>query len=168
MKEITITINECDITGCIFSESGYATLARAKSGMPERLTDIVQATEDDRSVIRRFIAESMNEAAGIITRYMSPCTVRRTGAGDEADAIINIQFAMPHNFATGIIALLKESITSFAAARSLQHWMLMVNPDEASIHLSKAQSDIARMRELLSARTRPVKGGTADDNIIEL
>jgi hypothetical protein len=110
----------------------------------------------------------MNEAAGIITRYMSPCTVRRTGAGDEADAIINIQFTMPHNFATGIIALLKESITSFAAARSLQHWMLMVNPDEASIHLSKAQSDITRMRELLSARTRPVKGGTADDNIIEL
>ena len=48
MKDITITINESDITERIATVSGYAALARSKAGMPERFTDIMQTTDDDR------------------------------------------------------------------------------------------------------------------------
>ena len=46
--------------------------------------------------------------------------------------------------------------------------MLMVKPDEANIHHGKAQGELLRIRELLSLRTRPVKGHGTDDNIIDL
>ena len=168
MKEINITINESDIMSRIFAESGYTALARAKSGMPERFTDIVQATDDDRSTIRRFIADSMGEAAGTITRYMSPCTVRYIGDEYGSNGTIYVRFVVPQNSPDGIAQMLKESITVFSTARSLQHWMLMVKPDEANIHLGKAQGELLRIRELLSLRARPVKGSDTDDNIIDL
>lgn len=168
MKEVIITINGDDIADRIFSESAYAALARAKSGLPERFTDIVQATEDDRNLIERFIIESANEVAGIISRYMSSCSVTYMQTEENTGGTIYIRFTIPQNCPDSMAASLKESITSFAAARSLQHWMLTVKPDEANIHLSKAQNDIARIRELLSSRTRPVMGTAEDENIIEL
>lgn len=168
MKEVIITINGDDIADRIFSESAYAALSRAKSGLPERFTDIVQATEDDRNLIERFIIESVNEAAGIISRYMSSCSVTYMQTEENTGGTIYIRFTIPQNCPDSMATSLKESITSFAAARSLQHWMLTVKPDEANIHLSKAQNDIARIRELLSLRTRPVMGTAEDENIIEL
>ena len=168
MKEVTITIDGNEITSRIFSESGYAALARAKSGIPEHFTDIMQATDDDRKVVGRFIADSINEVAGIISRYMSPCTVKQCGADGDVHSIMWLRFTIPHNCPEDIIGLLREKVASFAAARSQQHWMLMVKPDEASIHLQKAQSDIMQIRELLSTRARPVKGSTMKDNIIEM
>lgn len=168
MKEVIITINGDDIADRIFSESAYAALARAKGGLPERFTDIVQATEDDRNLIERFIIESVNEAAGIISRYMSPCSATYMQTEENTGGTIYIRFTIPQNCPDSMATSLKESITSFAAARSLQHWMLTVKPDEANIHLSKAQNDIARIRELLSSRTRPVMGTAEDENIIEL
>lgn len=168
MKEVIITINGGDIADRIFSESAYAALARAKGGLPERFTDIVQATEDDRNLIERFIIESVNEAAGIISRYMSSCSVTYMQTEENTGGTIYIRFTIPQNCTDSMATSLKESITSFAAARSLQHWMLTVKPDEANIHLSKAQNDIARIRELLSLRTRPVMGTAEDENIIEL
>lgn len=168
MKEVIITINGGDITERIFSESAYAALARAKGGLPERFTDIVQATDDDRNLIERFIIESVNEASGIISRYMSPCSVTYMQTEENTGGTIYIRFTMPQNCPGSLAASLKESITSFAAARSLQHWMLTVKPDEANIHLSKAQNDIARIRELLSLRIRPTKGSIQDEKIIEL
>ena len=146
MKEINITINESDIMSRIFAESGYAALARAKSGMPERFTDIVQATDDDRSTIRRFIADSMGEAAGTITRYMSPCTVRYIGDEYGSNGTIYVRFVVPQNSPDGMAQMLKESITVFSTARSLQHWMLMVKPDEANIHLGKAPAKCSALR----------------------
>lgn len=168
MKEVIITIDEREITGRIFSESGYAALARAKGGLAEHFTDMVQATDDDRSVIKSFITDSINEAAGVISRYMTPCTVGHIGSGCDADGTICIHFTMPHNSPTGIISTLKEYITGFAVARSLQQWMLTVKPDEAGIHLTKAQSILQCMREQFSVRSRPVKEEADDDNIIEL
>ncbi|MBR3616182.1 MAG: hypothetical protein IKL56_06125 [Bacteroidaceae bacterium] len=168
MKEVIITINGGDIADRIFSESAYAALARAKSGLPERFTDIVQATEDDRNLIERFIIESVNEVAGIISRYMSSCSITYMQTEENTGGTIYIRFTIPQNCPDSMATSLKESITSFAAARSLQHWMLTVKPDEANIHMSKAQNDIARIRELLSLRTRPVMGTAEDENIIEL
>lgn len=168
MKEINITINESDIMSRIFAESGYTALARAKSGMPERFTDIVQATDDDRSTIRRFIADSMGEAAGTITRYMSPCTVRYIGDEYGSNGTIYVRFVVPQNSPDDMAQMVKESITVLSTARSLQHWMLMVKPDEANIHQGKAQGELLRIRELLSLRARPVKGSDTDDNIIDL
>lgn len=168
MKEVTITIDGGEIASRIFSESGYAALARAKSGIPEQFTDIMQATDDDRKAVGRFIADSINEVAGIISRYMSPCTVKQCGTDGDAHSIMCLRFTIPHNCPEDIIGLLREKVASFAAASSQQRWMLMVKPDEASIHLQKAQSDIMQIRELLSTRTRPVKGSTMNDNIIEM
>lgn len=168
MKEVIITINGGDIADRIFSESAYAALARAKSGLPEHFTDIVQATEDDRNLIEKFIIESANEVTGIISRYMSSCSVTYMQTEENTGGTIYIRFTIPQNCPDSMATSLKESITSFAAARSLQHWMLTVKPDEANIHLSKAQNDIARIRELLSLRTRPVMGTAEDENIIEL
>ena len=167
MKDITITINESDITERIATVSGYAAMARSKAGMPERFTDILQTTDDDRAIIQGFIGEGINEAVGIINRFMSPCSARFVDAGDN-NRLIRIAFTLPHNCPESIMATLKECIISFAAARSLQHWNLIVKPDESNIHIAKAQNELVRMRELLSTRTRPEKGNGEGNGIIEL
>lgn len=166
MKEVIITINESDITSRIFTESGYTALARAKSGIPERFTDIVQATDDEHRIIKSFITDSINEVASIISRFMSPCSTKHIEDG--VSDVIYIKFTMPNNSPDSMVALLKECICSFSTARSLQWWMLTVKPDEANTHIAKAQNELARMRELLSSRTRPVKTNANDDNIVEL
>ena len=167
MKNITITINESDITERIATVSGYAALARSKAGIPERFTDILQTTDDDRAIIQGFIGEGINEAVGIINRFMSPCSARFVDAGDN-DRLIRIAFTLPHNCPASSIEALKTTITNLAAYRSLQHWMLTVKPDEANLNASKADSELARMRSLLAVRQRPMMNPDNKDNIIEL
>lgn len=167
MKDITITINESDITERIATVSGYAALARSKAGMPERFTDILQTTDDDRAIIQGFIGEGINEAVGIINRFMSPCSAKFVDDGDN-DRLIRIAFTLPHNCPASSIEALKTTITNLAAYRSLQHWMLTVKPDEANMNASKADSELARMRSLLAVRQRPMMNPDNKDNIIEL
>lgn len=167
MKDITITINESDITERIATVSGYAALARSKAGMPDRFTDIMQTTDDDRAIIQGFIGEGINEAVGIINRFMSPCSARFVDTGDN-DRLIRIAFTLPHNCPASSIEALKTTITNLAAYRSLQHWMLTVKPDEANLNASKADSELARMRSLLAVRQRPMMNPDNKDNIIEL
>lgn len=167
MKEISITINESYITERIATVSGYAALARSKAGMPERFTDILQTTDDDRAIIQGFIGEGINEAVGIINRFMSPCSAKFVDAGDN-DRLIRIAFTLPHNCPASSIEALKTTITNLAAYRSLQHWMLTVKPDEAQLHASMADTSLARIRSLLSTRERPRKEPDNKNNIIEL
>ena len=167
MKEVIITINGDDIADRIFSESAYAALARAKGGLPERFTDILQTTDDDRAIIQGFIGEGINEAVGIINRFMSPCSAKFVDAGDN-NRLIRITFTLPHNCPASSIEALKTTITNLVAYRSLQHWMLTVKPDEANLNASKADSELARMRSLLAVRERPKMNPDNKDNIIEL
>lgn len=167
MKDITITINESDITERIATVSGYAALARSKAGMPERFTDILQTTDDDHAIIQGFIGEGINEAVGIINRFMSPCSAKFFDAGGN-DRLIRIAFTLPHNCPASSIEALKTTITNLAAYRSLQYWMLTVKPDEANLNSSKADSELARMRSLLAVRERPMMNPDNKDNIIEL
>lgn len=168
MREVVITICESDIARRIFTESGYMALARAKAGLPERFTEMIGATGDEQRILEGFISDSIDEAAGIISRYLTPCTVRRSSGEDDSGRLISISFAQPHNCPEGLGGALKRYIESFAAARSMQCWMMAVKPDEASALAAKAQSCLARLREQLCVRCRPVKGSSEDDNVIEL
>lgn len=163
MKEVIITIEESDIKARIFTESGYAALARAKAGVPAEYSDMLQATEDEQHMLKAFIAESVNEAAGIISRYMTPCSAR---SGDSA--LIYITFKLPYNTPEGIENGLKEVIKSFVVSRSMQHWAQTVKPDEMSLHSAKAQNCAVQIREMLCRRTRPAKQDDTKDNIVEL
>lgn len=168
MKEISITIDESKITERIFAESGYTALARAKAGIPGQFTDIVQATDDDKRVITAFISDSVNEAAGLVTRYLTPCTVTTEVHCDNADKrLFRLHFAAPSNTPSAFADAAREHIKSFATSRTLQQWMLTVKPDEANIHASKAQSKLVLLRELLAARTRPSRETFKDNTIIE-
>ena len=166
MREINITFNESDITKRIYAESGYIAKARARTGLPDDFIDTIQATEDDTRVLNGFIKESINESAGTINRYLSPCRTRFIGT--EGDKLISISFTLPHNAPESTAEALKESIACFTVARTLQYWYMSVKPDEASLHMSKAQSELARMRELLGTRTRPAREGYRKGNIIEI
>ena len=168
MKEVTITIEWNDIIGRIFAESGYAALARAKAGLPEQFTDILQVTEDDRRILKGYIRDSINEAAVTISRYLAPCSVKFIGNAGEEESLVYLTFTPPHNYPDRMLPALKECISALTVSRCLQYWVLTVKPDEANIHISKAQGELLHMRELLSARTRPVKESGTDDNIIEM
>ena len=168
MKEVNIIIDGGKVAGRVYDESGYAALARSKAGIPERFTDIVNATEDEAEILKRFIGESVNEATSIISRYLTPCTAEFMKSEDSNGWLMKIPLRLPHNCPVNIVTTLKECIESFATSRTLQYWMLTVKPDEANIHMSKAQSEMARMRELLCRRSRPANDPNGKDNIIEL
>lgn len=168
MKEVTITIDESIIKERIFMQSGYTAMARSKAGLPGQFTDIMQATDDEDDMVKHFISDSINEVAGVINRYLAPGSTKFIENGNERERTMYISFTLPHNCPESIMATLKECIISFAAARSLQHWNLIVKPDESNIHIAKAQNELVRMRELLSTRTRPEKGNGEGYGIIEL
>lgn len=168
MKEISITINESDITERILSMSGYAALARTKAGLPQQFTDMMQTTDDDLGMVQRFVTESIDEATGIISRYLSPATASYVETGKAGERLIRIAFTLPHNYPACTLESLGRNIGSFATSRSLQQWMLTVKPDEAQLHASMADTSLARIRSLLSARERPRKEPDNKNNIIEL
>lgn len=168
MKEICITIDESKIINRIFSESGYAALARRKAGIPGEFTDIVHITDDDKRVIAAFISDSIDEAAGLITRYLAPCPVSAEKcSGNGAARLFGLHLTVSSNIPATFANAAKELIESFSTSRTLQQWMLTVKPDEANIHASKAQGKLVQLRELLAARTRPSTATFKDNTIIE-
>lgn len=168
MKEVTITIDESRIKERIFRQSGYTAVVRSKAGLPGQFTDIMQATDDEDDIVKNFISDSINEVAMVINRYLAPCSIKFIENSDGRERSILIVFTLPHNSPESITRTLKECIVSFAAARSLQHWNMIVKPDESNIHITKAQNELLRIRELLSTRTRPEKRNGEENSIIEL
>lgn len=168
MKEVIITINENEITERIAAESGYTSMARNKAGLPERFTDIMQATDDDGKLISTFVSDSINEASGLINRFLSPCSVKFDDTGEGESRIILIRFTLPHNSPESTAEALKNCITGFAVDRSLQMWAQTVSPDEAGRYAAKADTEAAKMRSFMTVRERPQLRSNSSNKIIEL
>ncbi len=168
MKPFDIRISTQDIYGRTFTESGYLSRSRSAMGLPDAVTENIQATDDDRRVIDRYIVNCIDETAQLIGRYMSPCTVRNYPADDGNNVEYTISFQLPHNYPDGVTGQLQAVANDIVTDKVLQYWYLLMKPDEAGITGAKVQNDTARMRELLALREYPRHTNSTQDNVIEL
>lgn len=167
MKDIEIGINVEELYRRLFAESGYISMSRSAMGLPDRLVETMQATDDERRIIDNWIRSSINEITHTINRFLAPCSMKYYKNDDSSTEYI-ISFKAPHNYPNEAVMMLQECAADLTFRRTKQQWYMSVKPDEASITASEAQDDAIRLRELLTLRSRPIyKRGTAD-KIIEL
>ena len=163
MEKIEINIKGEDIYNRLYSESGSTSLSRTAMGLPDALAELIQITEDDKRVVDGYITSSVNEVSHTISRYLSPCAVRRIYDETGKDSKYSLAFSLPYNYPKECKKMLEDTIMDVVKNRTMQYWALVVKPDEANIQVAKVQSDVGRLRELLAMRCYP---GTAD-NITE-
>jgi hypothetical protein len=166
MKYREIRINVEELYRRLFAESGYIAMSRSAMGVPDRIVDTMQATDDERRIIDNWIKSSVNETAHAINRHLGSCSVRHCKENDGQEFIIS--FKAPHNYPDEAIGLLQECAMDLVFKRTMQQWNMAMKPDEASITAAGAQSDALRFRELLAQRDRPTKEKGKTENLIEL
>ncbi|MBO7302526.1 MAG: hypothetical protein J6U58_07465 [Bacteroidaceae bacterium] len=156
MTLINIIVNYEKILERIYTESGYTAMARSNIGISSELSDSMAATEEDKRVLENNIISGAKEAAVIITRYMTPCSIdiSRTSQNNAIEKI-ELGFTLPGNYPTEIITTLEQCIEDFITTHALQQWMMIMKPDETSLVAMRMQSEAVRMREILTARKRP-------------
>lgn len=167
MKENKININSDALYSRLFTESGYISLSRSTMGIPDELSSVVQITEDDKRAIERYISSSINEVAHTISRYLSPASVKYLCDATGGTTEYAISFTLPANYPDECRKMIEEAVNDIVVDRTLQYWSMMVKPDEANIQAAKVQSNVGRLRELLSLRKYPHRNA-GSNNIIEL
>ena len=155
MEKIEINIKSEDIYNRLYSESGSTSLSRTAMGLPDALAELIQITEDDKRVVDGYITSSVNEVSHTISRYLSPCSVRRIYDETLKANKYNLTFSLPDNYPQECTGMLEDAIIDVVKNRTMQYWSLIVKPDEANIQATKVQSDVGRLRELLAMRSYP-------------
>ena len=168
MKDREIRIDVEELYKRLFTESGYIAMSRSAMGVPDRLVDTMQTTDDERRIIDNWIKSCVNEIAHAINRYLGPCSVIFGKENGNNDLGFIISFKAPHNYPEEAIGLLQECAMDLVFKRTMQQWNMAMKPDEASITAAGAQSDALRFRELLAQRDRPTKEKGKTENLIEL
>ncbi len=166
MTTTNILFNKEKIKQRIFGESGYASLSRCKAGIPAEFTDVLAITPDDLRIIKPIIQESINEIVTNISRYTTRCTPPTLHAAESDDTTLTI--TLPGNYPTSAITQLESAIESYIVNNTLTRWTLIVKPDESTLHNTKTQNNIIKIRELLALRERPELKATGQDQTIKL
>ena len=112
-------------------------------------------TNDDKRLVCDYIKTSINEVAAIVGRYHSHCLVENSINGNNNYYII--KFAAPANFPASCQLQMYEAAIDYIVSNSMQQISMLLKPDEANIHASRTQSHLARLRDILSQRSKPQK-----------
>ena len=168
MKDREIRIDVEELYKRLFTESGYIAMSRSAMGVPDRLVDTMQTTDDERRIIDNWIKSSVNEIAHVINRYLGPCSVIFGKDNGNSDLGFTISFKAPHNYPEEATEMLQECAIDLVFKRTVQQWNMAMKPDEASITAAGAQADALRFRELLALRKRPTRENGKNENLIEL
>lgn len=155
MTTINITLHENEILRRLFTEGGYTAASRQAMGMPGKLCDTLAITNDDKRLVCDYIKTSINEVAAIVGRYHSHCLVENSINGNNNYYII--KFAAPANFPASCQLQMYEAAIDYIVSNTMQQISMLLKPDEANIHASRTQSHLARLRDILSQRSKPQK-----------
>lgn len=156
MKEITITINENDILSRLYSESGYAAYSRESMGEKGMLCDTVTVTEDNYPIIKEYIKLGLYDVVALISHHLSPCSIEHNGKNpitNNYEYLFKLNY--PTNYPQHNTTIIKERTIGYTIARVLQEWSMLMKPDEANIHATRALENYNKLKEILSQREKP-------------
>ena len=166
MEKRLITIDTERIIGKVRQESALLAKARSATGTPDALADIFPVTSDETSITEKHIAEKLNGVTGYIGNYLPACHL--TAREENGKKEYTIVLVAPHNYPTGNIEKLRNSIEEIVFYGVMQEWALLIKPDEANIHSTKTGEATVRLRRLLAERKRPTRGKQSKENIVDL
>lgn len=156
MENSIMVIKDEEIYRRLYTESGYASQSRESMGLPTQLCNRITITEDDKRLFEDFVTTSVTTVVSNIRRYFSACHVEHIKRGEGED-YFQFSFPLPANHQMKGTNLLNRAATDYIVASTMQQWAMTLKPDEANIYASKAQNSLAQMRDILTARKKPVK-----------
>lgn len=168
MENMEIRIDTNAIRHRLYRMSGHISLSRHAMGGGEKIADIVRLTDDEKQTIEELVPTAVNDVAAVIGRIFPSCTTRHIDAADGNTTVYAICFGVPHNYPTELATNVERYAEEFVLYNILRQWMQLVKPDEAATVQSEMEKNIRALQMALTARKKPTKDETEQDNIIEL
>ncbi|MBQ8051646.1 MAG: hypothetical protein IJ197_08775 [Bacteroidaceae bacterium] len=154
-KNITLYVNEImyDI-----SNKAYLT-GRSKGDASAKAVHDMQVTENPNIAkpVVRFVLEAYSSLKGVMAEWV---TVTGAVVADNTPLVSNsldVTINVPDNFHDSMLKGVADSMHSYIVDKALADWFSITNKEDAELYANKATNDIAKLKEALFKRKRPIR-----------
>ena len=154
-KNITLYMSEImyDI-----SNKAYLT-GKSKGEASAKSVHDMQVTDDSNvaNQVVRCVAEAFGSLKQAIAEWVN---VVGAVVADDIPVVsgsLNLTIEVPSNFHESMLKGVAESMHAYIVDKALADWFSITNKEDAELYANKAANDIAKVKEALFKRKRPIR-----------
>lgn len=155
-KKITVTLYVSELVFDIQNKSYLTGRSRATGDNPEEVANM-QANDDEEnsSEILRSIGTAFHTLKTKMSEYLSETDTSADNILMENVEKLKLSLSMPSNFNESVTDTIGSLMHEFIVNTAVAYWFGITNKSDADDYVSRANNDIALIRETLSKRVRP-------------
>lgn len=148
MKDIVYDIaNKAYLTG------------RSKEEASSSAVNHMQVTSDEN--VNNQIMRSVGEAYKSLRVELAEWLTKEYGKNADnlpiSGTAINVYLDLPSNYNRGMLQVAADAMHSYIVNMALADWFSITDKDDAEIYANKATADVAKLKEAINKRYRPVR-----------